>query len=299
MIQAEDGIKGSEEDPAVLYKSSDLGTNWTPFAKGIPKEATVSGIKQAGEKVYISTDYHGVFVISDGQDAWTSLQIDVPMGLDINCIEVEKDRILIGTFGHGVFLSTDGGSTWKRPAQNIVDVPIRAFAKSGARLYAGTDAGIYESVDLGNTWSPVFGKLQILGFTSLNGKLYAAAQNGALLCEGEPSNWKYIYEGDALHDIGNDGEYIYAMTIGQRLLKTKNDGVSWEAAQNGIAWPTNYYTNELQHIGTDVFSAQWIGVYHSSDHGNNWRILNGLPDSTAFSTLEVTDMGMMAGISIR
>lgn len=89
------------------------------------------------------------------------------------------------------------------------------------------------------------------------------------------------------------------MTIGQQLLKTQNDGRVWENAQSGIIRPPNFYTNEIQHIGTHIFSAQWIGVYHSSDNGSNWNLLNGLPDSTAFSILAITDLGIIAGISIR
>jgi len=133
----------------------------------------------------------------------------------------------------------------------------------------------------------------------LRGKVYAASQHGVLMLNKNTSNWESIYNGDALHDIGNDGKHIYAMTIGQQLLKTQNDGLLWENAQSGITYPANFYTNELQHIGKDIFSAQWIGIYHSLDYGNNWSMLNGLPDSTAFSTLEVTDFGILAGISIR
>ena len=272
---------------------------WSSFAKGIPEDATLSGIKEDGKKVYITTDYHGVFVISKSQDTWASLKTDTLKGLDVNCIEVDGNKLVLGTLKHGTIISNDGGLSWKPSDNNITDSPIRAFIKSKNKFYAGTDSGIFESDDMGNTWSHVFGKIQILGFTSLNNKIYAATQNGALMCEGNPGNWKYIYEGDALHDIGNDGKYIYAMTIGQQLLKTQNDGEVWENAQNGIIRPQNYYTNELQHIGNNIFSAQWIGIYHSSDNGNNWRILNGLPDSTAFSTLEITDLGIIAGISIR
>jgi photosystem II stability/assembly factor-like uncharacterized protein len=89
------------------------------------------------------------------------------------------------------------------------------------------------------------------------------------------------------------------MTIGHQLLKYKDDGESWQNAQNGIIQPANFYTNEIQAIGNDVFSAQWIGVYHSADNGEHWSLLNGLPDSTAFSTLAITDFGIIAGISIR
>ena len=289
----------SEEKPAVIYRSNDMGVTWSPFAKGIPEDATLSGIKQNGNKIYVTTDYHGVFVASDGQDNWTSLNIEQLKDLDINCIEVEANKLIIGTLKHGILVSNDDGLSWKQSEINIKNSPVRAFIKSEKKLYAGTDSGIFESVDMGYTWSHVFGQMQILGFTSLNDKIYAATQNGALVCNGNASSWKSIYEGDALHDIGNDGKYIYAMTIGQQLLKTQNDGELWENAQNGIIYPVNFYTNELQHIENNIFSAQWIGIYHSSNNGNSWKRLNDLPDSTAFSTLEITDFGIIAGISIR
>lgn len=287
-----------EAKPAVIYRSEDLGVTWSSFAKGIPKDATLSGIKQHSNKVYVSTDYHGVFVSTNGQDNWKSLNKQRLKGLDINCIEVESANLIIGTLRKGILISQDGGLSWNPPKENI-NAPVRAFLRSGKSIYAGTDSGIFESVNQGQTWSHVFGDIQILGFTTLNEKIYAATQNGVLLQEGNSTNWKPIYAGDALHDIGNDGSYIYAMTIGQQLLKSQNDGQSWENAQSGITQPANFYTNELKHIEHTIFSAQWIGIYQSIDNGSNWRILDGLPDSTAFSTLEITDYGIIAGISIR
>lgn len=275
-----------------------MGANWSPFDNGIPNEATLSGIKPYGNKVYIATDYHGVFVSTNGQDNWTSLNDEQLNGLDINCIEVEGNNILLGTLEQGIIISKDGGISWK-PSELNIKSPIRAFISLNDKLYAGTDAGIFESIDMGNTWSNVFEQVQILGFTSLNEKIYAATQRGVLLFDGHSENWKSIYDGDALHDIGTDGQYIYAMTLGQQLLKTRNDGALWEKAQNGIAQPPNFYTNELQHVGNHIFSAQWIGIYKSVDNGNSWTKLDGLPDSTAFSTLEITKYGIIAGISIR
>lgn len=174
--------------PAVIYRSNDLGSTWAAFAKGIPTAATLSGIKQAGHKVYITTDYHGVFVISNNQDTWAALNLKQLNDLDINCMEVDGEKLVIGTLKHGIFISNDGGLNWKQSAINITNAPIRAFIKSGNKLYAGTDSGIFESIDMGNTWSHVFGQLQILGFSSLNDKIYAATQNGVLMCVDNAQN---------------------------------------------------------------------------------------------------------------
>lgn len=287
------------DEPAVIYQSIDMGNSWMPFANGIPMNAILSGIKQDGHKLYVTTDAHGLFVTSDGENDWQSLGAKTLSRLDINCLEVNIQQLAVGTFKSGVFISNDGGVTWQPAKTDMSDIPIRAFIKYQGKLLAGTDAGIFESKDMGNTWSPSFGQMQVLGFTVLEDKVFAATQHGALICHGNTSYWTSIYDGDALHDIGNDGTHIYAMTIGQQLLKTKDAGQTWENAQNGIPYPDNFYTNELQHIRSDIFSAQWKGIYHSSDLGTNWRQLEGLPDETAFSTLAITDYGILAGISIR
>ena len=44
------------------------------FAKGIPKDATISGIKQERNKIYIATDYHGIFLSTNGQNNWQQLK---------------------------------------------------------------------------------------------------------------------------------------------------------------------------------------------------------------------------------
>ena len=60
-------------NPAVVYRSQDLGETWSEFDKGLPNEATLSGIKQYGNKIYMSTDYHGVFIAIDGENNWIEL----------------------------------------------------------------------------------------------------------------------------------------------------------------------------------------------------------------------------------
>ncbi len=284
---------------AVLYQSTDNGKNWSPFANGIPEEATLSAIVQADNKLFIATDYHGIFSSIDGENNWQTRNNGLPKTIDINCLIVEGKKLVLGTLGQGIYFSEDEGLNWKPASQNINYTPIRALIKTKNKIIAGTDTGFFASVDWGNSWTPLFGDMQILGFTTLNNKIYAAAFNGALMSEDEGLTWKYIYQEDALHDIANDGTYIYAMTIGQELLKTDSDGMIWENAQNGIPKPPNFYTNELRPKGKDIFSAQWIGIYHSSDNAKNWKLLNTLPTKTAFSTLEITDFGIMAGISIR
>ena len=63
-------------------------------------------------------------------------------------------------FGGGahVWRSLDGGATWSpldgSGALAIPDIPVHALAIDGARLFLGTDLGVFISPDAGATWHP-------------------------------------------------------------------------------------------------------------------------------------------------
>lgn len=283
--------------PAVVYRSLDRGHTWQSFADGLPPAATLSAIVEAAEELYVTTDYHGIYRWNEQLASWSAIGEGLPDNIDINCLVVAGKNMVLGTYRQGIYRSVDGGAHWA-PAKTPMPTAIRAMILQEDKIIAGTDDGIWESVDDGDNWQHVEGSMQVLGFTELKGKLYAAAHNGALVKSGD-DEWTYIYKDDALHDIGNDGEYVYAMTIGQRLLKSKDDGKVWTVAQQGIPKPPNFYTNELVYQKEDIFSAQWIGIYHSRNNGSSWQQLEGLPAATAFSTLAITKYGIIAGIAIR
>ena len=135
--------------------------------------------------------------------------------------------------------------------------------------------------------------------TEVNNKIFAALMNGVIMTNDDGANWKYVYKPHTLHDISTDGKRIFAMTLGDGLKSSSNDGLTWERINNGLG-TLNLYTFELKRFDNKIFAAQWYGIYTSQDLGNSWTIVkDGLPDSTAFTTLEVTKNGLIAGIGLR
>ena len=285
----------------IIYRSIDNGRSWFSFDQGIPQHATVSGFRAKGNELYAITDFHGVFVYSSGLNQWQPINLGLPDQMEVNAITFLHDLLIIGTNKHGIFISSDDGSLWSQSNVALPNIPIRSLITVNDNLFAGTDKGIYVSSDKGLSWRHQFGTGQVNGFTLLDGKIYAASVDGATFSDDEGKSWKYIYKPNTLHDISNDGSFIYAMTLGSGLLRTNNDGRTWEKANGGF--PTfNFYTFEVKGVNKDLFAAQWHGIYHSMDRGDHWsRIntgVNGLPDSTAFMTLEVTDFGILVGTGL-
>jgi photosystem II stability/assembly factor-like uncharacterized protein len=285
--------------PSVIYRSSDFGRSWMPYANGIPPDATVSSFWSKDQITYATTDQDGVYSIKEGDGKWVRVDQDLPEYVDINAITSISNLFIIGTFKDGIFISRNGGRNWEQSADRLSHTPIRSLLSYNNILLAGTDDGIYKSTDLGASWKHLYKGVQTNGFTVLNSIIYAALMNGAIMTTDEGANWKYIYKPHALHDISNDGENVYAMTLGGGLLKSKDDGLTWENVNNGFG-VTKWYTFEVKHSDNKLFAAQWHGIYSMDKNASTWQIIkNGLPDSTAFSTLETTPFGLIAGIGLR
>lgn len=290
---------GSQNPISVIYSSVDGGRTWNPFDNGVPKDATVSSFLILDDRIIASTDYHGIYSIQDGENVWKRLDDDLPDNIDINTISAIGNTLVIGTLNHGVLISKNKGKNWSYPTIQISNTHIRSFYKKGNVIFAGADNGIFQSVDNGNTWTHLWKGVQVNGFTELKGKIYAALMNGAVMSNDNGKSWKYVYKPHTLHDISTDGVSIYAMTLGDGLKKSSDDGLTWESVNNGLG-TSNLYTFELKGYGNKIFAAQWHGIYVSDNFGKSWSLIkNGLPDSTAFTTLEPSKRGLITGIGLR
>ena len=284
---------------AIIYRSSDVGRSWMPYANGIPNDATVSSFLVVGNTTYATTDQHGIYRIKEGDTSWHRIDQNLPDDVDLNAITSINNTLILGTFNYGIFISSNQGLHWQQSANQLNHTPIRSLLPYKKILFAGTDDGIYKSTDYGITWKHIYINVQTNGFTVLNDKIYAALMNGAIMTTDEGANWKYIYKPHALHDISNDGESLYAMTLGAGLLTSKNDGLIWKNVNDSFG-ETKWYTFEIKNIDSQLFAAQWHGIYTKDKNGHTWKMVkNGLPDSTAFSTLEATPFGLIGGIGLR
>ena len=284
---------------SIIYHSLDGGRTWMPFDRGIPADATVSSFLVMNNEIFTTTDNHGIYLIKDGQIAWKRIDEDLPKDIDINALSAAGDSFVIGTLKDGIMLSKNRGKNWRDPKIQINNIPIRCLHAKENILFAGTDNGIYKSLDDGDTWEYVWKGVQVNGFTEVNSRIFAALMNGVIMTNDDGSNWKYVYKPHTLHDISTDGKRIFAMTLGDGLKSSSNDGLTWERINNGLG-TLNLYTFELKWFDNKIFAAQWYGIYTSQDLGKSWAIVkDGLPDSTAFTTLETTKNGLIAGIGLR
>jgi photosystem II stability/assembly factor-like uncharacterized protein len=92
---------------------------------------------------------------------WVEVTGDYPGGLvaDLAVDPADPKRVYLvrGEFGASqVYRSTSGGVTWKAGGAGVPDAPANAVAvdpADGRRVFVGSDVGVFESLDGGDTFA--------------------------------------------------------------------------------------------------------------------------------------------------
>jgi photosystem II stability/assembly factor-like uncharacterized protein len=129
--------------------------------------------------IWVGTDDGNVQVSKDGGATWTNVSKNVPgIGETYHISRVEPSHFDAGTCylavdGHRLddlkpylFVTTDYGATWKSIVSNLpksgtVNV-IREDAKNKDLLFAGTEYGLFVSLNGGGEWKPLMSGMPII-----------------------------------------------------------------------------------------------------------------------------------------
>jgi hypothetical protein len=177
-----------------LYTTTNRGDSWTPIAITTTAGTNtfpITAIAIAAtdpQTIYVAVTNlrfpftHGaLFVTHNGGTNWTLSTIANGTHDRFTDIEVDPTNPMIayavrGAFNDGtntghLFETTDGGMTWNDVSHNLPDVPADSLLidsrTTPARLFVGTDVGVYASTDGGNTWSSYMSGLPNVQVTSL------------------------------------------------------------------------------------------------------------------------------------
>lgn len=98
--------------------------------------------------------------------------------------ETGGDSVVVaGTTISGVFRSTDYGSTWRKTELDSVRVVDLARSDNGL-LLAGTDAGLFKSIDKGKSWTGVKGEVGVATVRSIVidslGRVFVASKDNRI-----------------------------------------------------------------------------------------------------------------------
>lgn len=181
----------SAHDTDVIYhasnkvlKSTFRGENWEVISPDLSKNdavkaggtgniqyGTITAMEESPlnpDEMWVGTDDGNVQLTLDGGKNWTLLNANIPNNPEYWVTRVEASNHFAGTayvsfngmrrddFTSFLYKTTDHGKTWKSISNGIppagVNV-IREDHKNPNLLFAGTELGVYASIDGGNNWT--------------------------------------------------------------------------------------------------------------------------------------------------
>ncbi len=283
-----------------IILSTDSGHSWTVVDSGL-KDSIVTGLALidstlfagAGGGVYRSTDTgnSGVKIDFIG---FTSYAV---MG-----------SILFGAADNGVARSTDSGKTWT--SCGITQFPYTIFdghtvyslAASGGRVYAGTEASVFLSLDTGKTWGVPDGYIPdsttVLSLVVKGGNLYAGTDtNGIYITPIKSTFWSRVDNNrTALRWITalvwNGNEFWVGTDSG--VFVSTDSGANWTSRSSGLR---NLNVQCLTFVGTMLFAGtRGDGIFSSTDSGATWVSCNTGVTGLFIRTLYLSHNTLFAGM---
>jgi photosystem II stability/assembly factor-like uncharacterized protein len=295
---------------ARIWKTSDAGANWTMLEGGLPIDNNsrigLAINPQNGNHVlatYAGTNlsYRGLWETLDGGNTWEE---KVTQGLNDNFQSSfawyfgklyfnpynPQDIWLLGVRSQR---SQDGGITWGNAISNNAGVHVDHHAmgfKPDGTIYIGTDGGMYQTLNNGDTWSKAeqipatqFYRVAYNPFLPLD--YYGGAQdNGTLTGNSDQINdWYRYYGGDGFQPAfhPDNPDVFYAEWQNGNIVGTTNGGDWFEDATSGIDpddrrhWDAPYIIS--QHDPNYMFTGTYR-VYASYGHLPQWGAVS--PDLT-------------------
>lgn len=173
-----------------LFVTTDGGAHWQARGTGFPAGDTMGALIAGGDQhtLIAGSQEHGIYISHDGGATWQSSSAGMQGTANIYTLlgDQASHTVYAVVDGVGVFASTDEGQSWSGrsvglPAHvfALVELPTHGLDPSSTTLYAGTEHGLYASVDDGAHWTlsgPLLATSRVLSLAvdpSTPGVLYA------------------------------------------------------------------------------------------------------------------------------
>ncbi|MBM2840969.1 MAG: hypothetical protein HW412_1497 [Bacteroidetes bacterium] len=146
---------------ATSVQSATTASGWTQIATSATIGGSISaiGISYTDiNKIYIGTSGGKLMVTTNNGGSWTTT-FGFPYVSDF-AVDPGDDNICYATFTGftsttHIYKTSNGGSSWFNITNNLPNIPVNTLVvvpASPRSLFVGTDLGVYNSTDDGNTW---------------------------------------------------------------------------------------------------------------------------------------------------
>ena len=298
-----DGVWKSVDDGAT-FTAQDLGIGLNDQAFAIAMSPADPETLFVGIADALGNQPVNVMRTTNGGASWQD--VTPPLGSPIGCRTLAFDPAdpsivwagFAGGFGGGAtWVSTTGGDGWVNRSAGLPGTPVQEIVSDGTRvlvagglLFGGQDFGVYESSDMGASWTPVHDNdwpslvINALAFDPNDDGVILAGSAGAGLFRSEDggATWAFGVGGTgglSLNDArfapgDSDTIYLGASSIG--VLASDDAGAGFAPSSVGIGAlnTESVAVNPLdsQEMAIAFQGLNDGGVYTSLDAGQSWTL---------------------------
>ncbi len=266
-----------------LWKTTNAGQNWRLMSSIRTIVNAIAIHPSNPNRVYLGVKFGGVWVSDNAGESFhpsnsgfVNRQISVLLS-DRSVPNRIYAAALFNGFDGGFYLSTDGGNSWQLSSRGLSNEDIYAIYQSPWNekiLYAGTNLGLYVSLDRGESWSKVNGKAPVTKVATptppskkgrYSSKQVVAKGSGKTKLSSASIAERVVgivpnYNGHS--DLVAAWSGLYQINDDGRIEKLKIENYSGK-----VLAVATHPKESIIYVGTNQ------GLYRSSDNGKKWELI--------------------------
>ncbi|MEJ2617894.1 MAG: YCF48-related protein, partial [Ignavibacteriaceae bacterium] len=276
-----------------LYESTDDGDSWSQINGDIANNYILDIAENSSGDIFAATFTDLYKSVNDGTN-WAQLNSGT-VSQSLQCITIDNsDNLVVGTYYDGIVRSTDAGSSWETLQNGMYLTNIKSLVTdSTGNIYAVVNGkGVYKSTNEGNSWDLVNIKDSLFNESILSistipsGGLIAYATFGGPYVTTDYNSWSPFsdpsFTGNPFITVAaSANDYFFGGTSSGKIFRSSSSTPGWSDITDTLS------TSYIYKIGIgpsgEVFVISDVGVLRSTNNGDSWKYVNGIPPTYNFS----------------
>lgn len=267
--------------PNGIYKSTNDGATWEAVNNGLPVDVIdeleyiyAESVGSNGTYLFAGTS-SGIYRSDDDGANWELANGPLTANFTVYANKWLKTgnktlAIFSGTIanGGGIFATSNNGNTWIQGANGLsTNMRVNQIAVVGSDLYAATSAGLFRSTNNADNWQPVTGsQFTMYGIQGTPTRLVCISDFGYQYSNNGGASWTTVTPAPATPNanaqlILYDGKYFAITGTNAGVLRSTNNGQSWQAFNTGLSGFDATNQEEFHASGTKLYLGALFDMY--------------------------------------
>lgn len=135
-----------------VVSSTDNGRTWTEIDSALSKIGPITRLTTDGYTMYLGTNSSRFYESTDYGKNWTSINSGLT-NISETDLTTTGGRAYASIWSSGIFVFNNNNSRWAAVNSGLSNLDVNAIASGGGDLFAGTNSGLFVSLDDGSTWA--------------------------------------------------------------------------------------------------------------------------------------------------